>query len=409
MSMEWEKRTLGEISNQVGGILQTGPFGSQLHESDYSERGVPVIMPKNLIEGKISTEDIARVSYDNVERLSRHKLKAGDIVYGRRGDIGRQALIRQEQEGWLCGTGCLRISLGESVVDPRFLHYYLRQEDVIGWISNQAIGATMPNLNTTILRSIPVKVPPLPVQRRIADILSTYDDLIENNQRRIKILENMARSLYREWFVDFRFPSHESVPLVDSPFGKIPEGWEVRKIGEVISKTKRKEKIPKTKYLEQGAFPIIDQGKDFVGGYTDNHDALIVDELPLIVFGDHTRILKYIDFPFACGADGTQLIRSDADRMPTTLFFYTLCSVDLKSQYYARHFSVLKDKYIILPDMRSAQQFARLVSPTQAQLSCLRNRNVNLRRTRDLLLPRLLSGQLDVSKVEQEHEELAAS
>jgi type I restriction enzyme S subunit len=107
--MKWRETTLGEVSDQVGGIIQTGPFGSQLHESDYSTEGIPVVMPKDIIEGQIVTDSIARVSPSHVERLSRHKLRSGDIVYGRRGDIGRQALIRREQEGWLCGTGCLRL------------------------------------------------------------------------------------------------------------------------------------------------------------------------------------------------------------------------------------------------------------------------------------------------------------
>ena len=220
----WKETTLGEVCDEVNGIIQTGPFGSQLHQSDYSEVGIPVVMPKDIVEGRIAADTVARVSPDHVERLSRHKLSAGDIVYGRRGDIGRQALIRPEQAGWICGTGCLRLSLGKAVLDPLFLHYYLKQDEVVSWITNQAVGATMPNLNTGILRSVPVRLPPLPIQRRIASILSAYDELIENNQRRIKILESMARGLYREWFVHFRFPGHESVPRVPSPLGEIPQG-----------------------------------------------------------------------------------------------------------------------------------------------------------------------------------------
>src|SRR5690606_18355557 len=120
-------RTLGEICDEVDGIIQTGPFGSQLHQSDYQECGIPVVMPKDLIDGRVSTESIARVGAEDAERLSRHRLEAGDIVYGRRGDIGRKALITDREAGYLCGTGCLRISLGSKVVDPTYLHYYLSQ------------------------------------------------------------------------------------------------------------------------------------------------------------------------------------------------------------------------------------------------------------------------------------------
>jgi type I restriction enzyme S subunit len=230
----WYESTLGQVCDEVNGLIQTGPFGSQLHQSDYTEHGVPVVMPKDIVGGRISSETVARVSVDHVDRLSRHKLNSGDIIYGRRGDIGRQALIRSDQAGWMCGTGCLRISLGESTLDPLFLHYYLSQDEVISWIANQAVGATMPNLNTAILRSVPVRFPDLPIQRRIAGILSAYDDLIENNQRRIKILEEMARRLYREWFVHFRFPGHEDCRFVESPQGEIPEGWEVKMLGDIV-------------------------------------------------------------------------------------------------------------------------------------------------------------------------------
>src|SRR5437660_4171081 len=151
--MQIATRTLGEICDTVGGIIRTGPFGSQLHESDYTEEGIPVVMPKNIVDGKVSVEGIARIDEADVARLVQHKLHKGDIVYGRRGDIGRRALVTEKEEGWLCGTGCLRISLGNSILDPLFLYYFLGQPKVVEWIFNQAIGATMPNLNTEIIRS----------------------------------------------------------------------------------------------------------------------------------------------------------------------------------------------------------------------------------------------------------------
>src|SRR5438105_1428918 len=113
-------RTLGSIADEIGGIIRTGPFGSQLHESDYTEEGTPVIMPKNIVDGKVSISNIARIPTHLVERLAQHKLHIGDIVYGRRGEIGRCALITSREAGWLCGTGCLRINLGDKVVDPEF-------------------------------------------------------------------------------------------------------------------------------------------------------------------------------------------------------------------------------------------------------------------------------------------------
>ncbi len=196
--MKWTRKTLGEICEEVRGVIQTGPFGSQLHQEDYLTDGVPVVMPKDIIDGRVLDRDIAKVSEQDAQRLSRHRLCAGDIVYGRRGDIGRQALITERESGWLCGTGCLRISLGDSIVDPVFLHYYLRDPGVIGWIRNQAIGATMPNLNTSILQRLAITFPERAQQKHIGSLLQRFDMLIQNNTRRIEILEEMARMLYRE-------------------------------------------------------------------------------------------------------------------------------------------------------------------------------------------------------------------
>ena len=244
-------------------------------------------------------------------------------------------------------------------------------------------------------------MPSLFLQNKIAAILSAYDDLIENNLRRIKILEEMAQNLYREWFVNFRFPGHENTRFVDSHLGKIPEGWETVKVGELLKSTKRVAKIPKGKYLAIGPYPIIDQGKDFIGGYTYEEEAVIKSELPIIIFGDHTRALKFINFPFVRGADGTQLLKSNNDRMPMSLFYYTLLAIDLSNYAYARHFKFLKEEMVIMPDKNTVDSFNSFVEPIlDLKIHLLVQVNQNLRQTRDLLLPKLISGEVDVSELE---------
>jgi len=170
--MRFTTKTLGDVCDEVGGVIQTGPFGSQLHESDYVSDGLPVVMPKNLIDGRVSLDGIAQIGKSDEMRLRRHKLAKGDIVYGRRGDLGRRALIAEREEGWLCGTGCLRISLGDSVLEPAFLYYYLGLPSLTAWIQNQAVGATLPNLNTAIIRSISIRHPPPVVQRVTNQVIS---------------------------------------------------------------------------------------------------------------------------------------------------------------------------------------------------------------------------------------------
>jgi type I restriction enzyme S subunit len=247
LPFHWEVVTLGEACKRGGGDIQTGPFGSQLHASDYVPVGIPSIMPKNIGENRVDTTDIARITTEDAKRLSRYLVQPGDIVYSRRGDVERRALIREEEDGWLCGTGCLRVRLGKGIVAPLYASYYLGHPSVREWIVRHAIGATMPNLNTSILSSLPFVVPPLDEQKAIAHILSTLDDKIELNQQMNHTLESIARALFKSWFIDFD-PVHakldgrqpagmdaETAALFpdefeDSALGKIPKGWTIGKL-----------------------------------------------------------------------------------------------------------------------------------------------------------------------------------
>jgi len=374
-------------------------------------------MPKDIIGGRIDSDTVARVSTEHVERLSRHKLSAGDIVYGRRGDIGRQALIRSEQAGWMCGTGCLRLSLGDKVLDPLFLHYFLRQNEVMSWITNQAVGATMPNLNTGILRSVPVRFPPLAIQRRIAGILSAYDELIENSQRRIKILEAMARALYREWFVHFRFPGHESVPRVPSPLGEIPQGWEVvpfTDVADVLSGGTPKTDVGQYWNGEIPFFTPRDAPTCFYVEDTDKHVTELglskcASELfpPDTVFITARGTVGKVALPSVPMAmnQSCYALCGKAGIPQRYLFLLTLQQVDyLKTNTGGATFdTIIVDTFRRMQVVRPARdviaRFAGEVDATMGQVKTLQRQTQNLRRTRDLLLPRLLSGQIDVANL----------
>ncbi|KQZ63423.1 hypothetical protein ASD54_03480 [Rhizobium sp. Root149] len=155
----WRETSLGAVAKATGGIVQTGPFGSQLHQSDYLSAGLPVVMPANLTYSGFRHGDFSYVSLETTERLSKHRLKTGDIVYGRRGDIGRKALIGKYNEGWLCGTGCLKISFPAKPIPAEYLFYSLDHQNTLDWIRARAIGATMPNLNTSTLAEMPLLYP----------------------------------------------------------------------------------------------------------------------------------------------------------------------------------------------------------------------------------------------------------
>ncbi len=384
------------------------------------------------IEGKVAESTIARVSQEHVDRLGQHLLLPGDIVYGRRGDIGRQALITQRESGWLCGTGCLRITPGISVVDSKWLHYYLRDSQVIAFIAQQAVGATMPNLNTSILRSIPIRFPALTTQRRIASILSAYDDLIENNTRRIAILEEMARQIYKEWFVRFRFPGHEQVKMVESDLGLIPEGWRSGPISELYgglydgphATPKPSSSGPvflgignltETGRLDLSSVRHIAE-EDF-GKWTKR----VCPQPGDIVFTYEATLNRYALIPKGfrgCLGRRLALIRTDPKNHSNLYLFCTFFSDEWR-QVVAQNtlsgatvdripLSKFSSFPIKLPPMPIMAAFDGLVRPMFAQIEVLGRKSLNLRTTRHLLLPKLISGELDVSTLPEPVEALAA-
>lgn len=190
----WEVMTLGVLST----MIQTGPFGSQLHSSDYVENGTPVINPSNIQDGLILPDWLCSITQENVERLSQHKLVEGDIVFGRRGEMGRCALVSTNEVGWICGTGSLNVRLSKRVY-PQFIAIYLRTEYVREWLKLQSVGSTMDNLNTQILAAVNVPVPLFTEQKAIVAYLDTetakLDTLTAEAQRAIDLLRERRSAL----------------------------------------------------------------------------------------------------------------------------------------------------------------------------------------------------------------------
>ena len=275
---------------------------------------------------------------------------------------------------------------------PEYIGYYMRMPSFRGEFKAFSTMTTRASLRNEDLLSLEVVLPPMETQQKIAKLLSAYDDLIENNQKQIKLLEEAAQRLYKEWFVDFRFPGYENAPIIDG----VPQGWRKELVGNVIEKSYRSKQVMTADYLEEGKIPVIDQSRDFIAGYTDDEETVVSLGKPVIVFGDHTRILKYIQFPFAKGADGTQLIISKCENMTQPLLYLSLLEIDLSNYHYARHFKYLKAEEIIVPDIITAKHLEKLVQPIFAKVQILRNQINNAKQARDRLLPKLMSGELEV-------------
>jgi type I restriction enzyme S subunit len=177
----WQFTTLGAEAQRHGGRIQTGPFGSQLHASDYVAEGVPVVMPQDLSNRRVSTARVARIKESYAVRLSRHRLEVGDIIYSRRGDVERHAQISIREAGWLCGTGCLLVRMGPLWPSPAFISLALDRPETRAWISQHAIGATLPNLNTGILSAVPLIVPTESLLQAFTSVADPIEQLISAN------------------------------------------------------------------------------------------------------------------------------------------------------------------------------------------------------------------------------------
>ena len=405
--MKWKTAILSDISTNI----QTGPFGSQLHQSDYSIEGTPVVMPKDLVNGHISEATIARISDAHIERLNRHKIEIGDILYSRRGDVGRCAFATEKEAGWLCGTGCLRVSTDVSKANPKFVFYQLQKPDTIGWVEKHAVGATMLNLNTAILSRVPIEIPSLNTQNRIVDILSAYDNLIENNQKQIKLLEEAAQRLYKEWFVDLRFPGYEITPVVDG----VPEGWELCRLEDVIefnpkiplSKERLKQSVPMsalstssmTLDTEEFAATFSNSGSKFQNG-----DTLLARITPCLENGKTAFVAGVESDEGAVGSTEFIVMRSKGIN---PYMVYLLARNDSFRQSAINSMTgsdgrqrAQADKLKALPYLKPADQimmlFARYVEPMFIQIQKKNEQNVRLRQARDRLLPKLMSGEVEV-------------
>jgi type I restriction enzyme S subunit len=390
--------------------------------------GYPSIRTPNIGKGYFILDGVNRVSEEIYKLWTKRAVPVpGDLIMAREAPVGNVAIIPEGLQPCL-GQRTLLIRPDKTKVYPAFLNFYLNGPYIQGLIRSKTNGATVAHLNMRDIRTLEIQdLPPLPIQRRIAGILSAYDDLIENNQRRIAILETMARSLYREWFVHYRYPGHEAVPLVDSPLGPIPQGWEVRKLGEVAD-TFRGRSYRSVDLADEGGLPFLnlkcldrDGGfrrsglKRYTGDFKDIHVAKKGDIVIAVTDMTQERrivaraaLVPTLDQDF--GVFSMDLVRIEPKPGLPKAFLYSLLRYSSFADEVKQHANGanvlhlspdrITDYRFVSPHKDLMHRFESFVASVIEEIDTLANKIDNLRRTRDLLLPRLLSGQIDVGDVE---------
>ncbi len=406
-------RTLASIIEKYGGLIQTGPFGSQLHEYDYVQDGIGVVMPKDIKNGRIAHSSVAKITEEKADSLSRHKLKKGEIVFPRRGDIGKCAFVTANDEGYLCGTGCIKISVSDNVLLSKFLFYYLGLRHVVEWLERNAVGTTMLNLNTSIIGGIQVPMIDVREQLTILSVLESYDDLIENNRRRIELLEQAARLLYKEWFVHLQFPGHEHVKIVDG----VPKGWErklFRDVCETVGGGTPSTKVPE--YWENGditwvtptdvtrnkCLALLDSVTRITeAGLRSSSAKLVPPNTILMTSRASIGYFALVDRE-VCTNQGFINILPNEGYLRMYLLQNLISRVDEIRAHAggSTYPEISKGKFrelpIIMPDKSLLKQFSEKTEVILSQTKVLLRQISVLECARDLLLPRLMNGEIAI-------------
>ena len=396
------------------GVLDIGD-GYRAKNSEMGESGLPFARAGNLNNG-FHFDDADILSEESV-RLAGSKIsKSGDITFTSKGTFGRFAMVRENTPRFVYSPQlCYWRVKQDGIVDRSFLYYWMQGDDCMNQL-NEVKGLTdmADYVSLTNQRRMWLSAPPLPVQKRIAGILSAYDALIENSQRRIRILEEMARSLYREWFVHFRFPGHENHPTVPSSLGDIPQGWEVKKLADVAEVNRAQINVrsapDEVHYIDISSVSP---------GQIDSITTLSFSDAP----GRARRVVRHGDVLWSCVRPNrrsyAQVMHPNPDtivstgfavltakKVPFTYLYFATTTDDFVAYltnhatgaaYPAVTATTFEKAVMLIPHTALLKMFGDATIPIAEQIHTFQCKIQNLRFTRDLLLPRLLSGQVELT------------
>lgn len=363
------------------------------HSTEPDEgQGYPIIRTPNIGPGYLNLDGVQRVGEEAYKRRNvRAVPQAGDLILAREAPAGNVGIIPDGEKVCL-GQRTVLIRPDRSKADPAYLNYYLNAPKQRHKLLSNSNGATVSHVNMPIIHNLPVDLPPLPVQSRIAGVLSTYDKLIENNRRQIKLLEEAAQRLYKEWFVDLRFPSHETTPIVDG----LPEEWERGKLGSVVEF--RRGKTITQKETVEGGVPVVAGGLE--PAYY--HNAANTGSPVITVSGSGANAgfcRLYVTKVWASDCSF-----ADANMTEDLIFVYLTIKVlsngfkqcqrgSAQPHVYPKH---VNDLQVLIPNVETLECFRQLVAPFFIQIGVLEQQIVAAREARDRLLPKLMSGEIEV-------------
>lgn len=336
----------------------------------------------DLPDSQIEKGEYPVVASTNIKAYhNAYKVEGPMVVTGRSGSLGSVQYVKGK---------CWPLNTSLYVKDfkgnnPRYVYYYLKTMH----LEQYNAGVGVPTLNQNHLHSLKINIHDKTEQKRVSAILSAYDDLIEKNNRKIAILQQMAEELYKEWFVRFRFPGHKTAKFKDG----IPEGWAVDKIKERINRLPFNRLYKEFELEKEGKIIVIDQSeKEFLGFHNNEPSHIASYEDPICLFGDHSCKFHLITQPFSLGEN---VVPFKGKNINSYYLFYSTHEI-IKTEEYKRHWGLFVSKKILIPPMNLQKNFEKHLKLIHKQIDIIKKSNRILIKQRDLLLPRLMSGKLKV-------------
>lgn len=402
---EWKKYKLSELYSMSSGISSS---------KEQAGHGSPFLSFSAVFNNYFLPDELTDLMSTSENEKLKYSIEEGDIFLTRTSEtVDELAMssvaIKDYPDASFSGFLKRLRPIDKSVVYPKFMAFYLRSPLFRKTILNNTVMTLRASFNEAMFSYLEVVLPDFETQKKIGDLLYSLEIKKQINNNCNQELEAIAKTLYDYWFVQFDFPDENGKPYKSSG-GKmvyndqlkreIPEGWGVEVISNILDKVPNSNKIVREEYLDFGTIPVIDQSREFICGYTEDQNSILTPNDGHIVFGDHTRIVKYINFEYARGADGTQIIISKNENVPTVLLYQFISSIDLSNYGYARHYKFLKEKLILVPNINISRKYSENAETIFNRIRQTIFENQELTQLRDWLLPMLMNGQVRVEQGE---------
>lgn len=367
-------------------------YGYTAEETSLIKGDAKYLRITDIVPYFVNKEQVPFCKIDD-NKKKKYLINENDLLIARTGaTTGYNLVVDESYKNFVFASYLIRFNYNKNYLYPLYLKYVLKSQQWYGFVNNFISGSAQPGMNAKVFGKFQIPFFNYDIQKRISNILSTYDTLIDNNNKRIKLLEQMAENLYKEWFIRFRFPGYEDVEFEN----RIPKGWEAKKLKNCVKRLPFNQLYKQNELGPEGKVIVIDQSSAEFLGYHNNepsHCASI--DKPVLLFGDHSCKFVFMIRDFSLGENMVPFISGNENKLNDYYLFYAVHKI-IVTEEYKRHWSRFMAMKILVPKYELQLAFADFIKPIIQEQNKLWNENQLLIKQRDMLLPRLMSGKIEV-------------